>query len=124
MLPVATSTMDATPASSFETKIFVPSDDRSKASGSEPAGSTRDTVRVAASTTATPSFDLSEPSFSHSASGMEGGHLGEPLRATKTHLPSRLTFTPRGRVPTAMVPMTESLSALMIVRSCESSFVT
>ena len=82
------------------------------------------TVRVAASTTATPSLLLSEPSFSQSSSDIAGGHLGDPVSATNTSLPSRLTFTPRGRVPTGMVPIAESMSALMIVRSCESSLVT
>ena len=60
----------------------------SKFSGSEPPGSTRVTLRLAASTTAMPSFDLSALSFSHSSSGIVGGHLGEPLSATKTVLPS------------------------------------
>ena len=97
------STTEAVPASSFDTNRVVPSRLMSKFSGSDPPGSTRETAWLAASTTAMPSFDLSALSFSHSSSGMVGGHLGEPLSATKTVRPSWLTRTPRGRVPTGMV---------------------
>ena len=71
-----------------------------------------------------PSFDLSALSFSHSSSGIVGGHLGEPLSATNTVRPSWLTRTPRGRVPTGMVATALSVRVSMTVSSCESSLVT
>ena len=103
---------------------MAPSRLMSNVSGSEPPGSTRVTFRLAASTTAIPSFDLSALSFSHSSSGMVGGHLGEPLSATKIVFPSRLTRTPRGRVPTGMVATALSVRVSMIVSSSEPSLVT
>ena len=124
ILPLATSTIDAMPASSLDTNSVPPSRLMSNASGSEPPGSTRVTLRAAASTTAIPSLDLSALSFSHSSSGIVGGHFGLPLSATKTVLPSGLTLTPRGRVPTGMVATTLSVRVSMMVRSCESSLVT
>ena len=80
--PLAMSTMVAELASSLETKSRVPSWLMSKASGSEPPGSTLVTLRLATSMTPIPSLDLSALSFSHSSSGMVGGQRGEPLSAT------------------------------------------
>src|SRR5215203_1799207 len=122
--PLATSTIEALLASSFDTKSVAPSGVMSNVSGSEPPGSTRVTLRLATSTTATPSLLLSALSFSHSSSGMVGGHLGDPLNATKTILPSGETRTPRGRVPTGIVATALSVRVSMTVSSCESSLVT
>src|SRR5215218_2471248 len=122
--PLATSTIEALLASSFDTKSVAPSGVTSNVSGSEPPGSTRTTLRLATSTTATPSLLLSALSFSHSSSGIVGGHLGDPLRATNTVLPSGETRTPRGRVPTEIVATALSVRVSMTVSSCESSLVT
>jgi hypothetical protein len=55
---------------------------------------------------------------------MLGGHLGDPLSATKTVRPSGLTFTPLGLVPTGKVATALSVRVSMIVKSWESSLVT
>src|SRR5579864_1646864 len=96
----------------------------SKFSGSDPPGRIRSTLRVAASTIATPSLLLSTLSFSHSASGIVGGHLGEPLSATKMVFPSAVACTPRGRVPTSTVATRRSVVSSRTLSSRESSLET
>ena len=122
--PLGTSTTDIVAASSLATNSLLPSGLRANCSGSEPACSTCTTLWVAVSTIAMPSALRSRSSLAHSSSGTDGGHLGSPLTATNSRDPSRLSFIPRGRLPTAIVAIVAAVSASSTVTLCPSSLET
>jgi hypothetical protein len=76
------------------------------------------------SMTATPSALRSRSSFAHSSSGTLGGHFGSPLSATYNLEPSRVSLSPRGRLPTAIVAMTSPRSVSNTETVWPSSFET
>src|SRR3954463_3577784 len=77
---------------------------------------------LARSTTPTPSAFLS--AGGRSSSRTLGPPIGEPLRATYSVRPSRLTWIPRGRLPTGIVETTLFVPPSMMLMSLERSLET